>query len=125
MLKWFLYGFIIFIIILTSGCSNEDSTKVSQETDTDTNLVLETTVDVIKVGFVEYPPYEYVENEEIKGIGIDMMREAFKRVGYSEDTYEFVQYPWARLMEMTKIGSIHIILDASPTDERKVFLDFF
>jgi len=122
MTKWTLYLIIVVFIVATVGCMKDN--VINEKEQIEVEVTSEEEKDLLKVGFVEYPPYEYIENGKIKGIGIDMMREAFKRIGYSDESYEFVKYPWARLLEMTKTGSIHIILDASPTDERKEFLDF-
>jgi polar amino acid transport system substrate-binding protein len=50
---------------------------------------------------LDYPPYEYEENGQVKGIAADIIRETFKQMG-KEVTIEV--YPWARSIEMFQDG---------------------
>ncbi|WP_419905340.1 substrate-binding periplasmic protein [Kiloniella sp.] len=68
----------------------------------------------------DYPPYEYKQDEEVKGLFIDIIRECFKRMGYRLRVEVF---PWSRIIRMGKEGEIDIFV-AFKTKERETYLDF-
>jgi polar amino acid transport system substrate-binding protein len=81
--------------------------------------------DKLVIGLEDYAPYEYVNQEgEIVGLGIDLMKEAFSRMGYGESSYEFAVYPWSRIMELGEKGELDIIIDAFYTDARNEKFDY-
>ncbi len=45
-------------------------------------------------------------------------------MGYTENDYEFVVFPWARTLEMIKSGDIDMIIDISMNDERKEYINY-
>lgn len=67
----------------------------------------------------DYPPFEYFENNEIKGINVDIVNEAFKRMG---NTIEVKFIPWQRALFYTKYGQADAILDASYQEKRAKYL---
>jgi polar amino acid transport system substrate-binding protein len=66
----------------------------------------------------EYPPYEYSENGQAKGIAVEVVREAFRQMG---DEVTFELYPWARSIEMFKDGQADGIFTFFKNPEREVF----
>jgi polar amino acid transport system substrate-binding protein len=69
----------------------------------------------------EFPPYEYEEGGGPTGIAVDILREAFQRLGHAITVK--VQ-PWARSLEEVKTGGADAIFTAYKTAEREQFLDF-
>ena len=67
----------------------------------------------------DYPPFEYLEKNEAKGINVDIVKEAFKRMGNSTEI-KFI--PWQRALFYTKYGKADAILDASYKKSRAKFL---
>jgi len=117
--------FVLFLIAICVACvyAPIQETQKLEDVESDTT-VSEKNKEVIKVGFLNYPPYEFEEDGELKGIGIEMVREAFKRAGCSESDYVLIEYPWARLIEMMKEGRLHMLLDVAYTDERTAWMDY-
>lgn len=66
---------------------------------------------------LHYPPYEYMENGEAKGIAVDLIREALKRVGEEEVTFQF--YPWKRAVFLTQHGHSDILFNAGKNKARQ------
>ncbi len=48
---------------------------------------------IIELVTLQYPPYEYEEDGEVKGIAVDIITEGFTRLGYEVD---ITLYPWTR-----------------------------
>ncbi|MCP4050483.1 MAG: transporter substrate-binding domain-containing protein [bacterium] len=67
---------------------------------------------------LQYPPYEYEENGEIKGMAVSIVREVFKRMG---QPIEIKLYPWARALRMVKEGQADGIFTAYKNPEREKF----
>ena len=63
---------------------------------------------ILKVGFgiIDYPPYNYVINDEYQGIVIDIFH-------YIEDnsdyTFEFIKLPWPRVLQSVETGRLDIV----------------
>ena len=70
---------------------------------------------------LEAPPLEYLENNKAKGINVDIVKEALKRIGYDVNI-QFV--PWKRALVLVKEGHVHGIIDASFTKERAIYLHY-
>lgn len=69
----------------------------------------------------ELPPKIYTENGELKGTYIEIIREACKRLGVEA---EFQQYPWARAVNLAKIGKVDAVFPPFKTPEREQFFYF-
>lgn len=68
--------------------------------------------------FEEYPPYEFIEDGEVKGINIDLIREAFRRMGLIPF---FEPRPWKRALLELKEGNILALSSGFKTPEREEF----
>lgn len=67
---------------------------------------------------LDYPPYEYVENGEIKGIAVEILEETFRLM---DKELKIEIYPWARSIEMFKDGEADGIFTFFKTPEREKF----
>jgi len=68
-----------------------------------------------------YPPFSYEEGGQQKGIAVELIREAFRRM-QQPVTIEFV--PFARALEMVKTGDADGVFPFAFSEERKVFASF-
>ncbi len=77
----------------------------------------------ITVGVDEFfPPMTFRENNELKGIDIDLAKEVFKRLGYE---VEFKPVEWKNIITELENKNIDIIWSGlSITEERKSKIDF-
>ncbi len=75
----------------------------------------------VHVYFEDYPPYEYLEDGEAKGVNIEFMREAFRRMGVS---VMFTPMPWKRGIYELQNGGIMALASGFKTPEREVFAFF-
>lgn len=66
---------------------------------------------------LHYPPYEYMENGVAKGIAVDLIREAFRRVGEEKVTFQF--YPWKRAVYLTQHGHSDVLFNAGKNKARQ------
>lgn len=72
---------------------------------------------VIKAVTLNYPPYEYLENNKPTGLAIDIIKEVVSRMGDSKVEFSF--FPWGRSVLETKIGNQDILFNAGVSEERK------
>jgi len=117
---------ILFLLLLLSltACTNKpiggndeipiESDTVKEEKNEDDNHIIELVT-------LQYPPYEYEEDGEIKGIAVEIIREGFSRLGYDVC---ITLYPWTRALNMVKNGDADGIFTAYKTDERLEFADY-
>jgi len=70
---------------------------------------------------LDYPPYEYQQGNEVKGIAVEIVREVFKRMGHN---VKITVLPWKRSLDMVKKGNAAAIFTAYKTAEREKFLDY-
>jgi polar amino acid transport system substrate-binding protein len=75
----------------------------------------------LPIVFEDYPPYEYVEDGEVKGINLDIIREAFKRMGISP---YFEPRPWKRALFQLKAGEILALSSGFKSEKRMRFAYF-
>ena len=68
---------------------------------------------------LESKPAEYTENGVIKGINVDIVREALKRMGYD---CKIIFLPWKRALNSVKTGQADGIIDAAYSEERAVYM---
>ncbi|MBF0224241.1 MAG: transporter substrate-binding domain-containing protein [Desulfobacterales bacterium] len=70
---------------------------------------------------LQYPPYEYEENGEIKGMATELIREVFRRMN---QPIKIELLPWARALTMIELGQADAIYTAYKTSERELFADY-
>ncbi len=71
---------------------------------------------------IDWPPFDFVEDGEPRGLSIDTIRLAAHKVGMS---LSFVNgYSWAELVEMFKAGDIDVLPAIYMTPERREYMAF-
>lgn len=66
---------------------------------------------------LDYPPYEYLENGQAKGIAVDLIREALSRVGHEQVDFHF--YPWKRAVLKVQSGKSDMLFNAGKNKARQ------
>ena len=77
--------------------------------------------DAVKLVTLEYPPYQYSDSGKVSGMVVDIVNEAFKRIGMGTD---IGVNAWPRSLGMVKDGNADAIFTAYKNDERVKFLDY-
>ena len=70
---------------------------------------------------LQYPPYAYKENGQVKGIAVEIVTEAFKRLNLP---ITITVLPWARALHQIKNGDADAIFTLFKKPEREVFADY-
>lgn len=70
---------------------------------------------------LEFPPYAYTENDEIKGFAVELVREAFDRMDVAMEIHIL---PWARSIRYLQDGDADGLFAMIKTDERATFADY-
>jgi polar amino acid transport system substrate-binding protein len=73
------------------------------------------------VGIDDWKPFIYFENDEPKGISIDMFKKLAIELGYD---IEFKYLPWSRSLMMLKSGEIDAMGNLSYSKKREEFLTY-
>ena len=68
-----------------------------------------------------YPPYSYDESGEVKGLGVELIREAFRRMHHD---LEIVVVPFPRALEMVKAGEADGIFPFAIREDRKALVEY-
>ena len=94
----------VFLLCLT-GCRQDKKQGITEN------------VQVFRVGSNIYPPFAYFDdNGDAAGIGIDIAREAFGRLGYE---IEFVEISWEDKKKLLESGAIDCICGCFSMDGRE------
>ena len=70
---------------------------------------------------LQYPPYQYQDGAEVSGVAVDIVREAFRRMGRP---VHISIYPWGRSLAMAESGQADAIFTLYKTPEREARLDY-
>lgn len=70
---------------------------------------------------LQYPPYEFEEDGELKGFVVDIIHAVFQRM---DQPINITLLPWARALQMIADGEADAIFTAYKTPEREVFADY-
>ncbi len=73
----------------------------------------------IKIVTSPWEPYEYNENGQLKGTDVEIVKEAFNRMGVA---VKIEMYPWSRCLKMVKSGEAEGIFTLSINPKREEFL---
>lgn len=76
---------------------------------------------VLQLVTLEYPPYEYKEDQQVKGIAVDIIREAFGRLS---QPIEIKLLPWPRAISYIENGKADAIFTAFKNPHRETFADY-
>lgn len=75
----------------------------------------------LKLVTLQYPPYEYEENNEIKGVAVEIVKEVFRRMG---QPVNIKLLPWVRAVAMVENGLADGFFTVYKTPEREVFAHY-
>lgn len=117
---------VVFTLMLAfAGCGSKKGTDTTepqgnQTTQTQNNTNTSSTTLKI-VGEENYAPISFEQNGEVKGISPDIIREAFKRIGYDASLQVL---PWKRAQEMVKNGDADALFSPYKNAEREQIYSF-
>ncbi len=80
-------------------------------------VLADDTPEVILATTLNYPPYEYRENGQPKGLAVDIVKEALHRVGVKQVDFQF--FPWRRAVFVTEYGERDLLFNAGKNEPRK------
>jgi len=69
----------------------------------------------------EHPPYEYTENNKLKGMVVNIVKRIFNDM---EQPITIEVLPWARAIRYIKDGNVDAVFTAFKNPERELFIDF-
>lgn len=109
------------VLFLFIGCENKDETINLEDSKSDAQTMLsedtqKATEKSVIIVSANWAPYEFEEDGQIKGISVDIVEEAFKRMGYKVIKKIL---PFSRAIEMLENGDIDMITDVKNTAERQ------
>ncbi|MBV1879800.1 MAG: transporter substrate-binding domain-containing protein [Pseudomonadales bacterium] len=70
---------------------------------------------------MENAPYSFTQDDEVKGIGVELVREAFRRMN---QPVQVSIAPWARAMEQIRSGVVDGLFNVYRTPERELFAEY-
>jgi len=70
---------------------------------------------------LEYPPYEYTEDGQLKGLAVEVIKRTFMEM---QQPITIEVLPWARAMRYIKDGTRDAVFTAFKNPERERFADF-
>lgn len=73
----------------------------------------------LKIVTLSYPPYEYMEDGEVKGVATRVVREVFQRMDVE---IEIELMAWADALDAVRVGEADAIYTAFRTPEREEYL---
>ena len=120
--KSLILFFLFIVLMLIGGCTFYSVNNNDNEQNDLTDHSYDS--EKITIGCIDFPPFIIIEDGKFSGISIDVIKEIFNKLGVSDDEYEFVELPWARLIEAAKVGEIQIILELGRNDEREIYFEF-
>jgi polar amino acid transport system substrate-binding protein len=122
---------LAFGVVGLVGCTSEDEgedeeTTEEETTEEESEEMMFTTVEegVLTVGSdTAYPPFEFIENDEVMGFDVDLVAALAEEMGYD---YEFLTYNFDALIVGLQSGSEFDMIASAMTitDERKEEVDF-
>lgn len=127
-------GFILIVLLTASlvllACTDETTglnqakdpaLPTAQQKDTPAQTNTPTPDKTIHLVTLQYPPYEYADGDEIDGIAVRIVEEAFSRMEYD---IRIELLPWARALSMVKSGEADGVFTAYKTPAREAFADY-
>ncbi len=75
----------------------------------------------LRVATFDYPPFQYKENGQIKGIAVDIVKEMFKRLN---QPIKIDFYPFQRALKNLETGETDVIFTFYHKKDREAFADY-
>ena len=76
---------------------------------------------VLRMVTLQYPPYQYIEEDSLQGAAFEVVTEVFKNLGYKIDL-EIL--PWGRALKYVQDGRVDAVFTIYKSDERERFLQY-
>jgi polar amino acid transport system substrate-binding protein len=73
-------------------------------------------------GHPNYPPYMWIEDGELTGVGVKLLEEVLKELKISATSKAIDS--WERVQQMTKRGDIDILVGAYKNEEREKYMSY-
>ncbi len=73
----------------------------------------------LKIMTEDYPPFNYQENGELRGLSVDLMLELLKRAGTGHSRSDIELLPWARGYNLTLNRNCHALFSTTRTEDRE------
>ncbi len=68
----------------------------------------------------EFPPFNYTDGEQLKGMAVDILEETLRRVGCSKTRKDFMVYPWARGYQLAQTkGKFNVLFAMGRSSKRE------
>lgn len=77
--------------------------------------------DTLKFVFSDFPPFEYVDDDDAVGMNVEIIKEVCRRLNI---TPIFEQLPWKRALEEVKVGEADAIFSLFKNDERLKYYNY-
>ena len=71
----------------------------------------------LEAATLNYPPYEYLDDGEPRGLAVSIIQEAARRAGVTAVNFHF--FPWKRAVAHTKKGTKDLLFNAGKNEERQ------
>lgn len=84
-------------------------------------LTLSSSAKTLKLVTIYYPPYIFEENNEVKGLSVDIVKKVFQKMNQEVEIH--IQ-PWVRSQQDIKDGNADVIFTVFKNSERELFMDF-
>ncbi|AQS39303.1 periplasmic component of amino acid ABC-type transporter/signal transduction system [Shewanella psychrophila] len=75
----------------------------------------------LSIAFVEYPPYHFTSGNNVEGISIRIIEEAFRRI---DTPIEFNAIPWSRALNWLRLGKVDGMVGVFIRPERQEYIDY-
>lgn len=72
---------------------------------------------VVKAATLNFPPYEFIENDQAKGLAVDIIKHAFAKMNYHD--IDFMFSSWGRSLHETKHGNRDVLFNTGIYQDRK------
>ncbi len=73
----------------------------------------------LKIMTEDYPPFNYQQDGELRGLSVDLMLEMLKRAGASHAKSDIELLPWARGYNLTLNRDCHALFSTTRTEDRE------
>lgn len=117
--RWMIMTPLLLLLLLaTGGCQSGSKPSATVPQQPSTPAATDATV---AIACEIFPPFSYQEDGQVKGIFIDLVREAFRRSG---TPITITAYPWARAIAMLENGETDALCTIYKSAQRETFADF-
>ncbi len=81
----------------------------------------QTSAEVLKLGVLDFPPYEYQAKNKIDGMSVDIVKHILKKMNRP---FTFMLLPWSRALKYLENGEIDGLFEMLKKPEREKYADY-